>query len=71
MIDADILKYEGKGAIFLRRFFEIFSKTVQKGRKAQKQSFKDVLGTRRSRNKKKRKLASLGKNLGNFLEKYI
>ena len=49
MIDADILKYEGKGAIFLRRFFEIFSKTVQKGRKAQKQSFKDVLGTKRSR----------------------
>ena len=49
----------------------MFSKTVQKGRKAQKQLFKDVLETRRSGNFKKRKLASLGKNLGNFLEKYI
>ena len=46
---------------------------MQKGRKAQKHPFKDVLGTWRSRNfkKKKRKLAGLGKNLGNFLEKYI
>ena len=47
---------------------------MQKGRKAHKQSFKDAQGTRRSRNfkqNKKRKLASLGKNLDNFLEKYI
>ena len=59
----------------MRQFFSIFSKTVQKGRKAQKQSFQDLLGTRRSRNfkkkEKKRKLVSLGKSLGNFLEKYI
>ena len=46
---------------------------MQKGRKAQKQSYKVVLGAKRSRNfrKKKEKIASLGKNLGNFLEKYI
>ena len=46
---------------------------MQNGRKAQKQSYKVVLGAKRSRNfrKKKEKIASLGKNLGNFLEKYI
>ena len=46
---------------------------MQKGREAQKQSYKVVLGAKRSRNfrKKKEKIASLGKNLGNFLEKYI
>ena len=49
--DADILKHERKGAIFLTQFFQIFSKTVQKGRKAQKQLFEDILGTK---NKKKK-----------------
>ena len=55
IIDRDILKHEGKGVIFLRQFFRFFSKTVQKGRKTQKQSFKDVLRTRRSINFKKKK----------------
>ena len=54
-IDADILKHESKGEIFLRQFFQIFPKTVQKGGKAQKQPFKDVLGTRSSRKFKKQK----------------
>ena len=55
---------------FRDNFSNFFSKTVQKGRKVQKQSLKDVLGTGRSRNFKT-KLAGLVKNLGNFLEKYI
>ena len=72
-IYGDILKHEGKSAIFPRQFSYFFSKTMQKGRKAQKQSYKVVLGAKRSRNfrKKKEKIASLGKNLRNFLEKYI
>ena len=41
IINADILKHERKGAIFLKQFFYFFSEPVQKGRKAQKQSFKD------------------------------
>ena len=43
IIDADILKHEVKGTNLLRQCFSIFSKTVQKGRKTQKRSFKDVL----------------------------
>ena len=67
----DILKHEGKGAIFLRQFFYFFLKTVQKGRKAQKQSFKDVDQGFLEISKEIKKIASLGKNVGNFLEKYI
>ena len=46
---------------------------MQKGRKAQEQPFKDILGTRHSINfrRKRRKLANLGKNLGSFHEKCI
>ena len=56
---------------FLGNFSNFFLKTVQKGRKAQKQSFKDVDQGFLEISKEMKKIASLGKNLGNFLEKYI
>ena len=62
----------GQRCNFSETSFLIFFKNSGEREKNTEAVFKDVLGTRRSRNlKKKRKLASLGKNLGNFLEKCI
>ena len=62
IINVDILKHERKGAIFLKQFFYFFSEPVQKGRKAQKQSFKDVPGTMRSRNFKQTNKQKISKS---------
>ena len=72
IIDADIVKYEGKGAIFLRQFLIFFHKKCRKRENHRSSHLKifweqGVLEIK----KKKRKLASLGKILGNFLEKYL
>ena len=64
--DAVILKHESKSAIFLREFFKFFSKTEQKGRKAQKHSFKDILGEQGvleiSKKKKRKKRKKISKS---------
>ena len=73
IIDADILKHEGKGAIFLRRFFYFFKKKQQgtKGEKHRRRHLKMFGEQGLLEIKKKIIIGRLGENLGNFLEKYI
>ena len=61
------LKYEGKGAIFL------FQKQCRKGEKHRSSHLKMFWeqGVLEISKKKNRNKISLGKNLGNFLERYI
>ena len=70
IIDADILKHEGKGAIFLRRFFYFLKKKQgRKGEKHRRRHLKMFGEQGLLEIKKIIIIGRLGENLGNFLEK--